>query len=104
MYNIVSYGALMQFEWDDTKATANLAKHGVAFDLASEVWDDPLHVIYPDRVEAGEQRWHAIGVVGHVALLLVVHSYPGETGSRVRIISARKATRHERKGYEQEAV
>ena len=94
----------MKFEWNPAKARANLAKHGVPFELAQRVWDDPLHRILPDRFEEGEQRWHAIGIVGPVALLLVVHSYPGaELENRVRIIGARKATRLERKLYEEGA-
>jgi uncharacterized DUF497 family protein len=95
----------VKFEWDAEKARANLAKHGVSFDLAQRVWDDPLHVIVPDRFEAGEQRWHAIGMVGSIAILLVVHIYPnGKDDGFVRIIGARKVTAHERKRYEQEGV
>jgi uncharacterized DUF497 family protein len=95
----------VQFDWDPEKARKNLAKHGVAFDVAENVWDDRLHVILPDRFEDGEQRWHAIGMVGPVALLLVVHTYPNsEDEARVRIIGARKATRHERRLYEQEGA
>jgi uncharacterized DUF497 family protein len=95
----------VQFDWDPEKARKNLAKHGVAFDVAESVWDDPLHVILPDRFADGEQRWHAIGMVGPVALLLVVHTYPNsEDEARVRIIGARKATRHERRLYEQEGA
>ncbi|MER9104273.1 BrnT family toxin [Mesorhizobium sp. L2C084A000] len=93
----------MQFEWDPEKARRNLAKHGIAFDLARKVFDDPLHLIVPDRFEDGEQRWHAIGMIEAVAVLLVVHTYPGrEDEERVRIVGARKATTHERKRYEQE--
>ncbi len=94
----------MTFEWDSTKATANRIKHGVSFDLAREVWDDPLFVILPDRIVDGEQRWHAIGTVGAMAVVLVVHLYPlPDDEDRVRIVSARKATAHERKRYEQDA-
>jgi len=95
----------VQFEWDDAKAQTNLAKHGVGFKLAEAAWDDPFHIILPDRFEDGEQRWHIIGMVGAVTLLLVVHTYPdpGDEG-RVRIIGARKATPHERRSYEQEGV
>lgn len=58
----------------------------VSFELAQRVWDDPLHVVIPDRVEDGEQRWHAIGLVGAVVVLLVVHSYPdADDKQRVRI-------------------
>lgn len=95
----------MAFEWDREKAASNLVKHGVSFELAQEVWRDPLHVIVPDRVEGHEQRWHAIGLVGAVVVLVVVHSYPEPNDeARVRIISARKATSHERKRYEQESA
>jgi len=94
----------VKFEWNLSKARANLAKHRVPFELAQRVWDDPLHLVLPDRFEDGEQRWHAIGIVGPVALLLVVHSYPDEKLENcVRIIGARKATRQERKLYEEGA-
>lgn len=95
----------MKFDWDPEKARRNLAKHGVTFELAEAVWDDPLHVVLPDRFEDGEQRWHAIGMVGLVAIVLVVHTYPGgDEDNRVRIIGARKATPHERRRYEQEGA
>jgi len=95
---------LTHFEWDPEKEKKNIAKHGVSFELATRVWDDPLHVILPDRIESGEQRWHAIGMVGPVATLLVVHANPdAENEDKVRIIGARKATRHERKLYEEGA-
>ncbi|SCX32648.1 hypothetical protein DSM25558_5502 [Agrobacterium sp. DSM 25558] len=95
----------MQFEWDDAKAQKNRVKHHVSFELAREVWSDPLHVIVPDRFEDGEQRWHALGMVGAVAILVVVHSYPaGEDDAVVRIIGARKATSHERRRYEQQQI
>ena len=85
----------MQFDWDPEKARTNLVKHGVSIELAREV--------VPDRFEDGEQRWHAIGMVGPVAILLVVHVYPDpDDEGRLRIIGARKATAHERRRYEQE--
>jgi len=93
------------FEWDDRKAASNLAKHGVSFELAREVWNDPLHVIIPDRIEGAEHRWHALGLVGAVVVLVVVHSYPDASNEdRIRIISARKATKQERHRYEQETA
>jgi uncharacterized DUF497 family protein len=94
----------LQFEWDEEKARRNLAKHGVAFELAKRVWDDPMHVIVPDRIEQDEMRWHAIGVVGAETLLVAVHVYRGEGDLNVRIIGARKATRQERRRYEEEAL
>lgn len=95
----------MAFEWDDDKAASNLVKHGVSFELARAVWNDPLHVILPDRIESREQRWHAIGMVGTVVIMVVVHSYPEpDDEDRIRIISARRATAQERKRYEQDDV
>jgi uncharacterized DUF497 family protein len=94
----------VRFEWDPDKAKRNLAKHRIAFVLAERVWDDRLHVIVPDRIVDGEQRWHAIGMVDSLTIL-VVHTYPGaEDEEYVRIIGARKATPHERRRYEQEAI
>lgn len=93
----------MLFEWNAAKARSNAAKHAVSFELAQEIWDDPFFVILPDRVADGEQRWHAIGIVGTVTLLLAVHVYPNaEDEDRVRIIGARRATAHERKRYEED--
>jgi hypothetical protein len=63
--------------WDPDKARRNLAEHGVAFDLAKKVFDDPLHLIVPDRFEDGEQRWHAIGMVGTQVILLVCSHLSG---------------------------
>jgi uncharacterized protein len=95
----------MIFEWDAEKARANLAKHGVAFEDAALVWDDPFHSILFDRIEGSEERWHAIGLVGPVVLIVVVHVYPdADDEQHVRIIGARKATPNERKRYEQEGT
>ncbi|MER8883842.1 BrnT family toxin [Mesorhizobium sp. M0074] len=95
----------MRFEWDPEKAKRNRAKHGVAFDLAEDVFKDPLHLIVPDRFEDGEQRWHAIGMIQGLVVLLVVHTYPDlEDEERIRIVGARKATPHERRRYEQEGT
>jgi uncharacterized DUF497 family protein len=77
----------------------------VSFALAQAVRDDPLHVIVPDRVADFERRYHAIGMVGHVLLLVVVHMYPdAEDAERVQIIGARRAIRHERRRYEEDAA
>jgi uncharacterized DUF497 family protein len=94
----------LRFEWDEDKARRNLAKHGIAFDLAKRVWDDPMHVIIPDRIDENEMRWHALGVVGAETLLVVVHVYRGHDDVNIRIIGARKATRQERRHYEEEGT
>jgi uncharacterized DUF497 family protein len=92
------------FEWDPEKARTNLRKHGISFDLAKRVWDDPLHEVYFDRLENGESRWHAMGRVDGAVILLVVHTHPDLDEDRIRIVSARRATPRERRRYEQEAV
>ena len=78
-----------------------MRKHDVAFELAEQVWDDPAYIIVFDRYEEREERWHAIGLVRGILILTVVHMHPkiGDEDS-IRIISARKATAHERKRYE----
>jgi uncharacterized protein len=91
----------MRFEWDAGKNRINLSKHQVGFELAREVFDDPLHLSIQDRVVEGEQRWQTIGTVGGVVLLIVAHTYRDDGDDEViRIISARKATRKERRDYE----
>lgn len=91
----------MQFKWDSNKNEVNKRKHGVGFEAAKLVFDDPFHLTMQDRIENGELRWQTIGNVGGLALLLLAHTWlnDGET-EEIRIISARKATRLERQFYE----
>jgi uncharacterized DUF497 family protein len=92
----------MEFEWDEEKNLANYAKHEISFELACLVFDDPLAVYVFDRDVDGEERWHAIGKVQDMPVLLVVHTYRNEEdGEIIRIISARQASSHERRRYEQ---
>lgn len=91
----------MEFEWDATKATNNLRKHGIRFEDAVFVFDDPQHLSIQDRFENGEYRWQTIGLVHGVIVILVAHTIRFESGHEVvRIISARKADRKERSRYE----
>ncbi len=91
------------FSWDDVKNQGNQRKHGVSFETAVLVFDDPLHITRRERVENYERRWQTVGMVGGIALLLVAHTWhEAESGSEyIRIISARRATKLERKIYEQ---
>lgn len=93
----------MRWTGDPDKAAANRAKHGLSFETAVLVFDDPLHASRPDPHPDGD-RWHTIGLVGPV-LLLVIHTWPEAESAKAelvgRIISARKATAHERKVYEE---
>jgi hypothetical protein len=91
----------VRFEWDDEKARENYRKHGVRFETATLVFDDPGFVMTLDREVEGEERWHTIGRVQGVLVLLVVHTYEEEDEEEiVRIISAREVTAHERRCYE----
>jgi uncharacterized protein len=91
----------MLFEWDPVKGEANLRKHKVAFEDAVRVFADPSHISDVERIEGGEYRWQTIGTVDGIRLLLVVHTWRDEDGiDIIRIISARKAERHERRRYE----
>lgn len=92
----------MRVEWDNNKNISNRKKHGVSFELAQEVFDDPLALSKLDRVESGEERWHTLGMVDGILLLLVTHTVRDDEGEEIiRIISARKATAYERRRYEQ---
>lgn len=93
----------MRFEWDAAKAESNLRKHGVSFGLAMRVFADPFARTEQDRVEGGEYRWQTVGMVEGSLLLLVAHVDREEDGEPVvRIISARAATRRERRRYAQD--
>jgi uncharacterized protein len=92
----------MRFAWDAEKSRRNLAKHKVSFETAKLVFDDRRAVSRVHRVEDGEERWQTLGLSGAISILLVAHTYREEDGEEViRIISARKATPHERMLYEQ---
>ncbi|HEX5761043.1 MAG TPA: BrnT family toxin [Thermoanaerobaculia bacterium] len=87
------------FEWEPRKAEANAAKHGVSFEEASTVFRDPLGRIVDDpRHSLGERRYVLLGLSDRQKLLAVMFTEQEET---IRIISARRATRRERKGYEE---
>lgn len=86
----------MRFVWDARKAAANLRKHGVSFEEASTAFDDELGAYYPDSLH--DDRFVLIGLSRRQRLLYVVHAEV--TREAIRIISARKATRHEKTRYE----
>lgn len=90
---------MLKFEWDAAKAAANVAKHGVSFEEAATVFGDQLALTFNDPdYSSGEQRFITFGLSEKSRVLLVVNV---ERGRTIRIISARKATRHERAIYEQ---
>ncbi|PSB02324.1 BrnT family toxin [Merismopedia glauca] len=87
----------MEVEWDSNKAAINLQKHGVSFSDAEAVLFDPNALSFEDTTAQGERRFVAIGMDHLWRLLVVVYT---DRGNRVRIISARPATRSERRQYE----
>lgn len=96
---------MLRFEWDVAKALTNRRKHGVSFEIARQVFEDPHALTEHDRIEDGERRWQTTGLVNGVLLLLVAHSVvfkEDEADETIRIISARRANRKERQRYENE--
>jgi uncharacterized protein len=88
----------LAFEWDESKAAVNRRKHGVTFEEASTVFADPLSVTIYDPVHSDdEDRFIILGESQRRRLLVVVFT---DRGDRIRIITARVATRRERKDYE----
>jgi len=87
--------------WDPEKDRINKARHRLGFELAQRVFDDP-HAVSRPEPDPDEERWQTIGMIGPV-VILVVHTWPDrEAGDEMgRIISARKATPHERRAYEE---
>ena len=89
---------MLTFEWDTNKAATNLAKHAVGFPEASTVFGDALSLTIPDPAHSqAEERFIILGRSHRGRLLVVVHT---ERGDNIRIISARPASRRERKDYE----
>ncbi len=95
--------ARIEFDWDPEKAATNLAKHKVRFEDAMTVFRDPLHLSCPDPDQSShDERWITIGLNLEQKMILVVHTYVdiGPDHVYIRIISARKPTKRERRQYE----
>jgi uncharacterized DUF497 family protein len=87
----------MEFEWDDNKAASNLAKHGIEFSQAIAVFEDPDQVTEDDvRRDYGELRQNTIGLIGPIPVVVVTHT---NRSGVTRLISARPASRDERRKY-----
>jgi hypothetical protein len=92
----------VRFIWDERNNDANKRKHGVSFEIALLVFDDPYHLTRQDREVDGETRWQTIGFVNGIQVLLVAHTVEeADDEETIRIISARRATPQERKIYAQ---
>jgi uncharacterized DUF497 family protein len=93
----------VEFTWDLRKNRVNARKHGISFETVMSVFDDPLHVTVQDREIDGEIRWQTIGMANDLQVLIVAHTVEdeGQEEEVIRILSARKATRQERRIYAQ---
>jgi uncharacterized DUF497 family protein len=90
---------MLTFEWDVNKARSNLTKHAVSFQEATTVFGDPVSLTIPDPAHSQvENRFIVLGQSHSGRILVVVHT---ERGDNIRIISARPASRRERKQYEE---
>lgn len=92
----------MRFKWDGNKNSTNIIKHGISFEEAVQIFDDPLHIsILDKRFSYFEERWITIGQIKDNKLVVTVNLYFDNNDEEViRIISARKATANERNQYE----
>jgi uncharacterized DUF497 family protein len=89
----------LTFEWDEVKAKENLLKHKVPFDEGETIFNDPFLLTYPDVDNSEtEERYVNIGVSAKDRILVLIHT---ERRGKIRIISCRKATVHERRDYEE---
>lgn len=91
-----------RFEWDPTKAKANQHKHGVSFQKAATIFNDPNQIsIFDDEHSDSETRWVTVGADNAGNLLVVVHTYRthADNGAVIRLISARRANRREARHY-----
>ena len=86
----------VDIEWDPAKAASNLKKHGISFEEASTVLLDPNALAQPDT-SSTEERWLLMGMSSEARLVTLVYTLRGE--DRIRLVSARKATRKEAKHY-----
>lgn len=86
-------------QWDETKNRTNQKKHGIAFEVAQLVFEDDQALLFDDPDHSlEEERFLIVGLAGHNGLCVVSHCYRDE-GNIIRIISARKATKREKKSY-----
>ena len=86
----------MQFEWDEDKNLANIGKHGISFEQAQQIFDAPTFDREDDRTDYGETRTISLGLMEGIVVLSVTHT---DREGRIRIISARPASRKERAIY-----
>jgi uncharacterized DUF497 family protein len=87
----------MKFEWDEAKRKLNLRKHGIDFEDITPIFNAPMLTALDTREDYGEDRWFGIGIVRNI---VVVIAFTERENDKIRIISARKATKNERQAYD----
>lgn len=90
--------SIVNFEWDDQKNAENIHKHGIDFADIPELFNGPMLIDLDDRFEYDEERWIGIGLLRNLVAVII---FTERVNDAIRIISARKATKYERKRYEQ---
>jgi hypothetical protein len=86
----------MQFEWDEVKNSVNITKHGISFEQAQLIFHGPTVDLVDDREDYGETRVISLGILEDIVILSVAHT---DREGRIRLISARRASRKERAIY-----
>ena len=98
MYILNMHNQPLKVTWDPAKAASNFRKHKIRFSDAESLLFDPMALTVADESAEGEQRFVSIGADALCRILVLVYAYRGE---EIRLISARRATRGERKAYEE---
>ena len=93
------YNMVMKFDWDEKKNELNIYRHGIDFNDVPEIFNGPMIVKIDDRIDYGEDRFIGIGILGNI---IAVVAFVEMEGEMIRIISARKANKHESKKFEKE--
>jgi uncharacterized protein len=93
---------MIRFEWDKVKASSNQTKHGVSFEEAQSVFYDEFAIQFFDGENTEEDRFILLGISHQSRVLVVIHCERGTNADVIRIVSARKATKHERNFYQGE--
>ena len=93
------YNWEMAFEWDVAKNQTNIRKHGVSFETSKRIFEGPVLTWFDGRKDYGEDRYISIGKVESAAVVVIAHTYRDD---RIRLISARPASRKERQAYHEQ--
>jgi uncharacterized DUF497 family protein len=89
---------MSEFEWDENKNRANIKKHGISFETASQIFENPVLTWTDKRKDYEEIREHSIGTIKGIAFIAVIHT---DRNGKTRLISARRANKQERQRYEE---